>query len=266
MPETSVAVRIDRLDAGLVAHVALSNPRKLNALGSVLMTRFVAAIEELSRDEALRAVVVTGAGHKAFVGGADIDEMATLDKASARVFIGQVHRCCEVLRDCPAPVIARIEGFALGAGLELAAACDVRVAADTASVGMPEVKLGMPSVVEAALLPMLIGWGRTRQLLLLGEIYPASEAAAWGLIERVVPAAHLDGAIAEMVRSILAAEPRAVRMQKRLIRAWEGLTPSAAIQAGIEAFATAFEADTPSATIARFRAGRKAKRGQAPSP
>src|SRR6185312_4687647 len=114
------------------------------------------------------------------------------DSQGARCFITRVHRCCSVLRHLPVPVLARLNGFALGAGLELAAACDLRIAADTAKVGMPEVKLGMPSVIEAALLPMLVGWGRARELMLLGEIHSAAAAATWGLIERVVPEAELD--------------------------------------------------------------------------
>lgn len=95
----------------------------------------------------------------------------------------------------PIPTIARINGYAFGAGMEIAAACDVRVCVDTATFGMPEVRLGIPSVVEAALLPHLIGWGRTRELLLFGETFSAEEARAWGFVERVAPVGGLDDAI-----------------------------------------------------------------------
>src|SRR6185437_11306337 len=103
-----------------------------------------------------------------------------------------VHRCCDGFRRLPAPVIACIDGYALGAGLELAAACDLRVASDRAQFGMPEVRVGIPSVVEAALLPLLVGHGRARRLLLTGETIDAATALAWGLVDAVAPPERLD--------------------------------------------------------------------------
>ena len=256
--QPQVVVNVDRRPPdGHVAFVAIHNPAKLNALSSAVMDAFVAAVEQLGQDDALRVLVVTGTGNSAFIGGADIDEMAQLDVMSARAFITRVHRCCEVVRDLPVPVIARIDGYTLGAGLELAAACDLRVATENARFGMPEVRLGMPSVVEAALLPTLVGWGRAREMLLLGEIVTAHEAARWGLIERVVPADALDQAVERWIQAVLAAEPRAVCLQKQLIRKWEQLPLSDAIQAGIDSFVTAFESDEPIRAIAKFRASRK---------
>src|SRR5205814_5407868 len=129
---------------------------------------------------------------KAFVGGANIDEMAEFaGPAEARNFILKVHACCKAIRDTPVPVIAAINGWCLGAGLEIAAACDLRLAANTARFGMPEVKLGLPSVVEAALLPALIGWGRTRRILMTGETFDAAAALAWGLVDEVHAPARL---------------------------------------------------------------------------
>jgi enoyl-CoA hydratase len=257
MSTPRVMLRMERREAGNVAFLTVSNAKKLNALDTKLMDELIAAVEALAADEVLRVLIVTGAGNQAFIGGADIDEMAALDPHSARAFITRVHRCCSMVRDLPVPVVARLNGFALGAGLELAAACDLRVAADTAKIGMPEVKLGMPSVVEAALLPRLVGWGRARELMLLGEIHTAREAASWGLIERVVPQAQLDEAVESMIGSILAAAPRAVRLQKRLIRAWEDMTLSDAVDAGIEAYVTAFATNEAAGAIARFKAARK---------
>jgi enoyl-CoA hydratase len=240
-----------------VARVTIHNERKLNTLNSALMEELAVAIEGLARDETLRAVVLTGAGERAFIGGADVGEMAQLDAVSARTFISRLHRCCHALRVAPFPVIARMMGYTLGAGLEVAAACDLRVAAETAAFGMPEVKLGIPSVIEAALLPTLIGWGRTRRMLLLGETITAAEAAAWGLVEMVVPASDLDRAVESWIASILRAGPCAIRLQKALIRRWEDLPLSEAISAGIDAFATAWKTDEPSRMMKDFLEKRK---------
>lgn len=255
-----IAVRIDRRNAEThVAYVTIDNERRLNLLNTPLMTEFAERIEELAHDDILRAVVLTGAGDKAFIGGADIHEMAQLDADSARAFIGLLHRCCEGLREAPVPVIARIGGYTLGAGLEIAAACDLRIAVDTARFGMPEVKRGIPSVIEAALLPPLIGWGRTRQLLLLGEIVTSAEAARWGLVEMVVPAAALDEAVESWVSSILQAGPRAIRLQKKLIRRWEDLPLSDAVRAGVDTFAAAWETGEPRRMMQEFLASRASR-------
>lgn len=257
--QPQVILTVDRRPDGHVAVLEVQNGAKLNALSSPLMDAFVAAVEQLARDEALRVLVVTGAGDRAFIGGADIDEMALLDATTARAFITRVHRCCEAVRSLPVPVIARIGGYALGAGLELAAACDLRVASEDAHFGMPEVRLGLPSVVEAALLPTLVGWGRARELLLLGEIFSAQDASRWGLIERVVPAGTLDQAVERWIQAVLSAEPRAVRLQKTLVRSWEQLPLNEAIQAGIDTFVTSFETQEPRRAIARFKARRKSE-------
>jgi enoyl-CoA hydratase/carnithine racemase len=171
--------------------------------------------------------------------------MAGLDPDSARVFITLVHRSCDCLRRLPVPVIARIQGFVLGAGLEVAASCDMRLASTAAQFGMPEVRIGVPSVVEAALLPQLIGWGRTRQLLLTGDTINAATAAAWGLVEQVVPEDELDPAVDRLVSAILEAGPQAIRLQKELITAWEDLPLREAIRRGIDSFATAWEGEEP---------------------
>jgi enoyl-CoA hydratase/carnithine racemase len=253
----SVLVQIEQHDAGEIARVTIDNARKLNTLNPELMMEFAAKVSALGANENLRAVVVSGAGEKAFVGGADINVMAGLDKASARAFITQVHQTCDCLRKLPMPVIGRVNGYALGAGMELVAACDLRVASSNAVFGMPEVKVGIPSVVEAALLPGLIGWGRTREVLLLGENFDAETALRWGLVERVVAPGELDAAVEAWVASLLHAGPKAVRLQKKLIAQWENLPLRDAVAAGIDCFASAFDSDEPSRMLGAF-----AKRGR----
>lgn len=247
-----VHVEIAPRDGGAVARVTVDNASKLNTVGSVLMAEFVAKVTALGYHEDLRAVVLTGAGDRAFIGGANIHEMAGLDPERARAFITRLHRMCLCLRDLPVPVIARINGYALGAGLEVAAACDLRVASDTAVFGMPEVRVGIPSVIEAALLPCLIGWGRTRELLLLGESVDAATALRWGLVERVVAPNALDAAVESWLAALMRAGPRAARLQKRLIRQWEDLPLSGAVAAGIDCFADAYATDEPARLMRAF--------------
>jgi enoyl-CoA hydratase len=252
--------RETRTEGGFVARVTIDRAAKLNALDRALMGEIIEAMTGLADDPALRLAVVTGAGGRAFIGGADIDELAALDADSARGFITAVHVCCDAFRHLPVPVIARIDGYALGAGLELAAACDFRIASDHSLFGMPEVRIGLPSVVEAALLPALIGPARTRKLLLTGDNIGADEALTWGLVDRVVPAEELDAAVEVLAASILAAGPYAVRLQKSLILDWEEMHIAAAVDRGIDGFVEAFATDEPHRMTNAARAAMQARR------
>ncbi|MDB5417955.1 MAG: enoyl-CoA hydratase [Phenylobacterium sp.] len=258
-----VTVRYEDRQRGRVAFVTVERPAKLNSLSAQVMAAFTDLFHGLAADLSLRCVVLTGAGDRAFIGGADIDEMAGLaGPAEARAFIEKVHGCCQAIRDLPVPVVARINGYCLGAGLEIAAACDLRLASDRAVLGMPEVKLGLPSVVEAALLPGLVGWGRARWMLMTGETFTADDACRWGLVEAVYPADELDLGVDALVTALMEPEPRAVRLQKALMRRWEELPVSGAIAAGIEAFEDAFTTDAPGRAMADFRAQRKAAKSK----
>jgi len=249
-PAPGIGVRI--ANGGAVAHVTVDNRKKLNTLDRALMTAFIAEIEALGRRDDLRAVVLSGMGGKAFIGGANIAEMAALDGSTARDFIILVHRTCHCLRQLPVPVIARIEGYTLGAGLEVAVSCDLRVATTHAKFGMPEVKVGIPSVVEAALIPRLIGWGRARELLMTGEMIDAATAMRWGLVERVVAPEQLDREIELLLQGVLSAGPQAVRQQKALMHEWEKLPLDRAIDAGIDAFVRSFDTNEPRRMLGAF--------------
>lgn len=252
-----IALRIDAREGGAVARLEVDNRTKLNTLDRALMRDFITQVNELGGREDLRALVVSGAGDEAFIGGASIPEMAVLDRDSAGGFITLVHETCDCLRQLPVPVIARIDGYALGAGLEVAASCDLRVASKRAKFGMPEVRVGLPSVVEAAIIPALIGFGRARELMMLGEIIDAEAALRWGLIERVVAPEALDGEVEKALASLFAAGPQAVRRQKALMRQWESLPLTQAVQAGIDAFARSFATDEPKRMMSDFLARRR---------
>jgi enoyl-CoA hydratase/carnithine racemase len=252
-----IDLRIAADERGAVATLVVDNRGKLNTLDRALMGDFIAKVEALAAREDLRGLIVTGVGERAFIGGANIPEMAALDETTARDFITLVHRTCACLRHLPVPVIARIDGYALGAGLEVAVSCDLRIATSRAQFGMPEVRVGIPSVVEAALLPRLIGWGHARELILLGEIVDAETALRWGLVERVVEPEALDAEVDKCVQALLMAGPQAVRRQKVLMREWENLPLDHAIAAGIDAFVRAFESDEPQRMLSAFAARRR---------
>src|SRR5690348_4786199 len=167
---------------GRIAWVMFNNPEKRNALGLEGKDRFTEIMVSLRHDESLRAVVITGAGDKSFVGGTDLAQMATFDLASAEASATKTHRMCDSVRTCPVPVIARINGWCLGSGMELAGCADMRVAADHARFGMPETRHGIPSGMEASVLPRLIGWGKACELVLTGDIIGAEEAHRIGFL------------------------------------------------------------------------------------
>jgi enoyl-CoA hydratase/carnithine racemase len=231
-----------------VGTITISNPKKLNIVSTPLLAQIVERCKDLSADPSLRAVVLTGGETApgkapAFIGGADINEMHRISSSDeARQFITCIHLACKALRDLPVPVIARVDGYALGAGLEIMAACDLRIAIRTSKFAMPEVKVGIPSVVEAALLPGLIGMGRTRRLLYLAENIDASQAETWGLVDRVVSNTEdLDSAVRDWVGKICDAGPNAIKEQKRLMQVWEDCSTSDGVAAGIDSFANAYK-------------------------
>jgi enoyl-CoA hydratase/carnithine racemase len=257
-----VLVRTDpRGAAGYVATVAINNPVRLNCLSTAVIEAFLAAVRGLADDPDLRALIVTGVGDRAFMGGANLFELASFDPPGVRAFITLVHQMCQVLRDLPVPTIARVNGFCLGAGLEVMAACDLHIASDNAVFGMPEVRIGLPSVVEAALLPQLIGWGRTKMLLYTAMNIDAERALDWGLVEQVVPPARLDAAVEACVAGIVGSGPRAIRLQKALIREWEAMPVSDAIRAGIRSITQAYETDEPNRLVAEAIAALRQRRG-----
>lgn len=252
LPEVNMST-----DSRGVATISFRGIKSLNIVGTTEIEELTRTIESLSGREELRVLVLTGAGDRAFIGGANIDEMARLSSTGAKAFITKLHGLCQSIRDLPVPVIARIRGYCLGGGLEVAAACDMRVASDDAHFGMPEVKVGLPSVIEATLLPPLIGWGRAREIIYTGRIFGASEALQMGLVEKVVPVSELDAAVAEWVADIIECSPQAIRAQKELFRQWEMLPPAEAAEASISVFAKCFENGEPNEYLKRFLARKR---------
>jgi len=224
---------IDVVRAGPVARIFLNRPEKANALDSEVLQKLAAAIDALSDDETLRVLVLGGRG-KTFCGGADVNEMSKLEASNAGAFVEKIHFACRAIRRLPVPVVARLHGAVIGAGLEIAAACDLRICAEGTKFAMPEVRLGIPSVVEAALLPRLVGSGRAAWLVLTGEAIDSRRALEWGLVEEVT--AELDLGVEKRVESLVAGDREALRMQKQLLQLWEEAPLSTSIASSIERF------------------------------
>ena len=243
---------LDLDGAGRVARITIDNRARLNVLSTPLIRQLTDAVRGLYGDPDLRAVVLTGAGDRAFVGGADVRELAALDATSAYPYITRLHLACAAIRKMPVPVIARVDGYCLGGGMEVAVSCDLRVASSRSTFGMPEVRLGIPSVIEAAVLTRLIGPGKTRQLVYTGESIDAGEAAACGLVDKVVAPEALDETVDGWARAIATAGPRAIRLQKALVRRWDDIPLDHAIQAGMRSFTMAFATDEPHRRMQQF--------------
>lgn len=240
------------IDPRGIATLTIRDAGSLNILSTPVITSLTQTIEALAANEAVRVLIVRGTGEKAFIGGADIKEMAGLDRVSAEAFISGLRGLCDAVRHFPAPVIARMAGWSLGGGLELALASDIRIAADNAQLGMPEVKVGIPSVIHAALMPRLIGNARAAWMLLTGEICDAAEALSWGLVSRVVPLDGLDAEVERVAALLAGLGPAAVRQQKRLLREWEDAPLDVAINNSVAEFGSAFETGEPQHHMAAF--------------
>jgi enoyl-CoA hydratase/carnithine racemase len=239
-------------DSRGVVRFTICDAGSLNILGSPVIDHVREGLQQLATDSDIRVLVLAGESEKSLIGGADIKEMATLDQTSAETFITRLADLCEAVRAFPAPVIARMPGWCLGGGLEVAAACDIRVAAHDARFGMPEVRVGIPSVIHAALLPRLIGWGRTRWFLLTAETIDAPTALAWGLVDAVAPDGGLDAAVEQTVKSLLACGPTALRAQKALLRQWEDMPLKEAVDLSIGVFGRSFLSDEPKRLMQGF--------------
>ena len=195
-----------------IARVTINRPDKLNALNATVISELAQAVTQIETDDSIRGVLLTGAGPKAFVAGADISELASQGPVDGKARAQQGQLVFRRLERCGKPVVAAVNGFALGGGCELAMACHLRVASEGARFGQPEVKLGLgPGYGGTVRLPRLVGKGRALELLLTGEMIDAAEAWRIGLVNRVVPADRLMAEAEELLRKILENGPLAVR-------------------------------------------------------
>ena len=245
-------------DRGAVRWITLNRPEKLNALDRATLGELHAAFEAAGHDPGVRAVVLTGAGPKAFVAGADIAEMNGLSAIEARDFSRHGQQLMSRIEHLGKPVLAMVNGFALGGGLELAMACHLRIAADTAKVGQPEVNLGLvPGFGGTQRLLRLAGRSATLELCLLGQPIDAARALQLGILTRVVPADQLVAETTRLADQLAQAAPQALRGVLDAVLVG-GETP---LEAGLDyetqVFALAFSTDDMKEGTSAFLARRK---------
>lgn len=197
---------------GAVATITINRPKVLNALNTQTIDELRRAILDLKRDDGVRAVILTGAGEKSFIAGADINELATQTPTSGREHAIAGQHVFDLIEHLGKPVVAAINGYALGGGCELAMACSIRIAADTAKLGQPEINLGLiPGYAGTQRLARIVGRGRALELLLTGDQISAQEAYRLGLVNRVVPAADLMAEAKKLAATLASKAPIAVR-------------------------------------------------------
>ena len=259
-PATELAIATPLAESAIdergIATVTIRGAHSLNIIGAAAIADVTAAIATLRARDGVRVLVLRGPSDT-FVGGADIDEMAQLDADSAVAFIESLAALCDGLRGFPRPVIARLAGWCLGGGLEIAMACDLRIASREARFGMPEVLVGIPSVIHAALMPRLIGQSRAAWLLLTGEAIGAEAAEQWGLVNQVVDGPGLDAAVAQLAGRLAGLGPQVSARQKQLLRSWEDQPLDASIGQSVAAFSAAFRTGEPQHFMGEFLARRR---------
>lgn len=243
-------LKIERADR--VATVTIDRPEKRNALNGQVRRELVEAFDALEDESGIRVVVLTGAGDRAFVAGADIGEFAERTPLEQRAAM-EGRRVFEVVAAFPRPVIASINGYALGGGCELALACDLRIAARSARLGQPEVNLGLlPGGGGTQRLPRLVGLGRAMRLILTGELIDATEAERIGLVDEVVDDDKLGPRTAELAASIARHSPVALRLIKEAVQAAAEMPLTAGLRLERELFVTAFSSEDRSEGIRAF--------------
>ena len=224
----------------------------LNLLGRESFLALKTGLDRLELDQNIRAIILTGAGDRAFSAGVDLHQMKDLDPVEAESFITALHGLARKLLTIAIPAIAAIRGPCLGGALELVLACDIRIATEDAVLGLPEVRVGIPSVIEASLLPPTIGLGRARRLLLTGETVNAQEALAMGLVDRVVPADSIMAAAQEAASQFLGMSRDVLASQKTIVAKWLELGHEESAEFTIKEFARIFSTPIPHEGMSAF--------------
>jgi enoyl-CoA hydratase len=240
-----------------VAIIKINRPKKLNALNIATRSEILTALDQLRDDESVRVVVITGEGEKSFIAGADISEFEGRTALTQR-HVMRATRMFDSFEEFPKPVIAMINGFCLGGGCETALSCDLRIAADTAKFGQPEINLGIiPGGGGTQRLTRLVGEGKAMQLILTGEMIDAQEAHRIGLVNEVVPLAELEARVMAIANSIAEKSPIALRMAKEAVKGAARMNLREGLDHEIDLFALCFSSEDKEEGVKAFLEKRK---------
>jgi enoyl-CoA hydratase len=252
-----VNLLVDKSPDG-VAVVTINKPKSLNCLDTATVSEIESTFTELGRDDSVRCIILTGAGDKAFVAGGDIAEMSVKNPRTGREYGLAGQRALFAIERCPKPVIAAINGYALGGGTEIAMACDVRIASEKAKMGQPEVVLGVtPGFGGTQRLPRIVNRGRGKELVMTGETIGAQEALRIGLVEKVVPHDKLMDTARAMASNIASKGPLAVSSAKALLNLAENVPLEQGCAAEAEAFGVCFSTHDQKEGMSAFVEKRK---------
>lgn len=238
--------------------ITIARENKANALMPDDCRAIQAMVTGLPKD--VEVVVFRGAGNRSFSAGMDVVAFLDLDAGTARGFIEPLKDMLNAVRMLPYPTVAAINGACIGAGIELASACDIRIAADHSRYGLPEIKVGIPTALDAALLQQYIGLGRTKQMILTGEFYTAAQMQAWGFLSEVVPVGELDAAARRMVGQLKGNTRAVVASQKRMFETWQNHGIQTANEVSVDVWAAVFTDPETLASIARYKASHLSKK------
>lgn len=239
-------------DSGGVRRIYFDRPEKLNAITHEDVVAARGLIEEAY---SMDAIVFGGTGDRAFSAGIHVDTFAGLSPGEARRFIGDLGAMIAAARRAPAPTICAVGGYCIGGAMELAMACDIRVAVRTASFGMPEIKVGIPSVLDAALLQQHVGLGKAKEMLLTGDLYGAEELDRYGFINRLVEPEELEAEVDRMLARLTGHSKVAVAAQKRLFETWQNTGLGESINASMGEFALVFGEEETRRRVEGYRRG-----------
>ena len=229
------------LDKAAISLVTFNRPQSLNSLNRRVVEELAQVLRDVRHDSAVRALILTGAGDRAFVAGADIAAMSEMSSVEGLEFCRLGHRVLQSMEELPIPVIAAVNGFALGGGLEVAMACDLIVASERARFGQPEINLALiPGFGGTQRLPHRIGHARARQLVMTGDPIDAKTALEWGLINQVVAPEELIGAARKLAEKLAQKSPLAIRQAKAALMAAATMDETAGLRYEQEAFGIAF--------------------------
>jgi enoyl-CoA hydratase/carnithine racemase len=238
-------------DENGIRWITLDRPEVRNALYADDLNRITEAVTSIG--PAVKAIVLTGSGDRAFSAGMHLNTFTAAAPEDGRAIICGVRDCIGAVRRAPVPTVAMINGYCLGAAFEMALACDLRVAHPDVRFGMPEVRLGIPSVVEAALLHQYVGLSKAKEIILTGDLYPVSEFAAQGLINRIVEPDQLRAATLELLGPVTACTREVIAAQKGLFETWLNHGLQHSIDTSVDVFADIFRAPATAAAITRYQ-------------